>query len=776
MADPDPTMQASPDGSFDRATSSPGLDRSNESVPGSASEAGALLAERYEIRALLGVGGMGRVYRAWDRELDEDVAIKMLEANLDERAIARFRKEVKLARTVTHRNVARTYDIGEHEGQRFLTMELIEGVALDRMIAQRAPLALAEARAILVQIAEGLAAAHAVQVVHRDLKPSNVMIDTSGRVAVTDFGLARRSVPDAETIGFAGQVLGTPAYMAPEQVAGVVEIDARADVYALGLIAHELLFGQPAFRGRSPLEVAAARLYEPPPSFAGVASPLRELLRRCVAREPEDRLADARELLAGLRADAASSSGLALPLALEPSRDTRVAVLPFAHGRDGEELLEGLAEDLADVLSMTAGLRVRHGLGDRDRASDDPIAAGRDAGVDVVVTGSVRRQGDQLRVRVRVLGTADGYQLWAGRFDRRLEQALAINDEVAQAVAKALSTHAPAARSGPSDPRAVELYLLARKLAAQNFMHRGRTHIEPLDRALSLAPDDPLLVGMWIFHRVAGRNFDPFGVDPEVEAALARLVERAPELLGTHLARAAVAIYGHDDRAASVVWLRRAQALAAHHPDVSYLLATANYEAGRLDAAAELLRRVLWQEPGLPWVRTAAAMILGLQGRWTAVVDLIDEHEADPWQRPRVIALARTSLWAGRELAPFEIDSVDEPMFARMVRLQVAAVRGESIAEAIDASYRDHRATNPCHSRGGRLFGQLHAELFAAIGANIRAIEVVTETVADGLIDAAWFDLPLLDPLRGDPSFEHARAAALSRARALAAALDAPLV
>jgi eukaryotic-like serine/threonine-protein kinase len=769
MPEPDPTLQAIGDGSPERA---------HDSLPGSASEAGALLAQRYEIRALLGVGGMGRVYRAWDRELDETVAIKMLEANLDERAIARFRKEVKLARTVTHRNVARTYDIGEHAGQRFLTMELIEGPALDRVIAQRAPLPLAEARAILVQIAEGLGAAHAVQVVHRDLKPSNVMVDASGRVAVTDFGLARRSVPDAETLGFAGQILGTPAYMAPEQVAGVVEIDARADVYALGLIAHELLFGQPAFRGRSPLEVAAARLYEPPPSFAGLASPLRELLCRCVAREPEDRHADARELLAGLRADAASSGGLALPLAVDPLRETRVAVLPFAQARDaGEELLEGLAEDLADVLSMTAGLRVRHGLGHRDPASDDPIAAGREAGVDVVVTGSVRRRGDQLRVRVRVLGTADGYQLWAGRFDRRIEQALAVNDEVAQAVATALSTHAPAARRGPSDPRAVELYLRARKLAANSFMQRGRPHIEPLDRALSLAPDDPLLVGMWIFHRVVGRNFEPFRVEPEVETALARLVERAPDLLGTHLARAAVATYGRDDRAAGVVWLRRAQALAANHPDVNYLLAIANYEAGRIDAAAELLRRVLWQEPGLPWVRASAALNLGLQARWTAAVELLDEHEAEPWQRPRVIALARLSLWAGRELAPFEIDAVDEPLFARVVRLQVAAVRGEPITDAIEASYRAHRHDNPCHSRGGRMFGQIHAELFAAVGATDRAIEVITETVADGLADPAWFDhLPLLEPLRGDPSFEQARATALHRARALATALDSPPV
>ena len=230
------------------------------------------IAGRYRVEGLLGVGGMGRVYRAYDEELGERVALKMLRPELlDSReALEGLRQEVKLARRVTHRNVARTFDIGEHEGQRFMTMELIEGAPLSELLAARGALAPSEGLRLFAEVCAGVAAAHQQGIVHRDLKPGNVMVEDSGRVVVTDFGLARGGTGRADqSMASIGQLVGTPAYMAPEQVSAL-PLGPPADVYALGLILFELLGGRPAWQGGSPLMVAARRVMEDAPALSEV--------------------------------------------------------------------------------------------------------------------------------------------------------------------------------------------------------------------------------------------------------------------------------------------------------------------------------------------------------------------------------------------------------------------------------------------------------------------------------------------------------------------------
>ena len=251
MVDPDdPTLEAH---------------TSPEGVSATVEHAGTVLAGRYELLGLLGVGGMGAVYRAHDRELDEEVALKMLRPAFlaSAGALARFRREVKIARRVTHRNVARTFDIGQDGTSRFLTMELIDGPSLGRRLEDGGALGVEEALRVAREICDGLEAAHAVGVVHRDLKPDNVLL-ADDRVVVTDFGIARIDRGDGGATGAA--IVGTPAYMAPEQVLGQ-PADARADLYALGLVLFEMLVGRRAFDGDTPLGVAAARLVEPPPDL-----------------------------------------------------------------------------------------------------------------------------------------------------------------------------------------------------------------------------------------------------------------------------------------------------------------------------------------------------------------------------------------------------------------------------------------------------------------------------------------------------------------------------
>ncbi|HZM49909.1 MAG TPA: serine/threonine-protein kinase, partial [Vicinamibacteria bacterium] len=264
---------------------------------------GTLVGERYRIKAIVGVGGMGVVYRAHDEELDLDIALKVLRPDLgtDPDWIDRFRRELVLARQVTHRNVVRIHDIGESDGLRYLTMRYVEGRSLQAVMDQDAPLPVERAVHIVRQIAEALQDAHDARVVHRDLKPANILLEADDAAYVADFGVARSL--DRDHLTRAGAVVGTPAYLSPEQVCGE-PVDGRSDIYALGILFYEMLSGQLPFHGESSAEILAQRItghvrdiretgIQVPPYVWGVIS-------RCLERSPARRYQTARELVADL--------------------------------------------------------------------------------------------------------------------------------------------------------------------------------------------------------------------------------------------------------------------------------------------------------------------------------------------------------------------------------------------------------------------------------------------------------------------------------------------
>ncbi|WP_437332937.1 protein kinase domain-containing protein [Sorangium sp. So ce394] len=296
------------------------------------------IAGRYEILGLLGTGGMGSVYRVRDLELDEVVALKMLRRDLADSAgmLERFRQEVKLARRVTHRNVARTFDFGDHEGEKFLTMECVDGESLHSVLARTGPMPAQQVIGIGCALCDGLGAAHAAGIVHRDLKPENVLLDRGGRVVITDFGIARTSSgPSAgESSGF---VLGSPAYMSPEQLTGEPDIDARTDIYALGMILFECLTHRRAWPGAGAIAAAMARLRSPPPDPRSVRPdvPLAvaDVVLRCMAMRREDRYASAAEahralLLARSRVSIAPQPAQSLASVIAASAATAAPTAP----------------------------------------------------------------------------------------------------------------------------------------------------------------------------------------------------------------------------------------------------------------------------------------------------------------------------------------------------------------------------------------------------------------------------------------------------------------
>jgi eukaryotic-like serine/threonine-protein kinase len=264
---------------------------------------GALLMERFRVERLLGRGGMGAVYLAVDQRVGETVALKVMAQNLveDPAAAERFRREVSAARRVTHPNVIRIHDLGEDGPLLFLSMEYFAGKTLAAVLAQRHQLPLVETRTVVEQVARALAAAHTAGVVHRDLKPQNVLCNERWEVRVIDFGLAKASY--VRSLTATGLILGTPDYMAPEQVRGQ-PVDLRTDLYALGAMTYHLLAGRPPFQAESPIAVGFLHCHEPPTPLRRLKPDLpesvEEAVMRCLAKEPAARWGSADEFAARL--------------------------------------------------------------------------------------------------------------------------------------------------------------------------------------------------------------------------------------------------------------------------------------------------------------------------------------------------------------------------------------------------------------------------------------------------------------------------------------------
>ncbi|MCB9596081.1 MAG: protein kinase [Sandaracinaceae bacterium] len=739
------------------------------SVDATMDAAGTVLAGRYELLGLLGVGGMGAVYRAHDAELDDEVALKMLRPAWIESsgALARFRREVKIARRVTHRNVARTFDIGQDGASRFLTMELIDGPSLARRLEDEGALPVDEALRIAREICDGLDAAHAAGVVHRDLKPDNVLL-AEDRVVVTDFGIARVERSDSAATGAA--LLGTPAYMAPEQVLGKTA-DARADLYALGLVLYEMLTGARAFTGETPLGVASARLVEPPPDpsrhVGRLPDGLADLVRQLLCRDPSGRPDSAAEVRAAL--DAIVVQGPASLRPPDPAQERpeiarSLAVLSIAWSGDEAErwIADGFGEDLEDSLCMARGLKVR--AGGAPREGEDARAFGHRLGVELVLHGSLRRAGDGVRVRLRLTSVEDGFHVWADRYACALGDLLVTSDRAAQAVAGAAGRASlPSLGRAEVPAEAVELYLKARRaLELGPAVGDGEAASSLMTRAHALAPADPgILSGLAI--ALVREGYRPPGTDAatlEVARAHAeRALELAPHLAEPWLALARVR-HGAGDTPGAIRALRRALKSGPSVAEAQAFAARLLTELGRFDEARRYADRALWLDPTLGFVHFDLLRHDAIRADWDAVeARLADMAEAFP----ELAALSgpRLSLWAGRRLLPEEL--VDRVGPDARVMLDLAEGDLDPSAR-LDALERLIAALDPV-SLAARMFNQLRVELLCGARRPDEAMPSVEASVRAGLEDLPWMDgCPLLAPLRGRPDFTALRERVAARA------------
>jgi serine/threonine protein kinase/Flp pilus assembly protein TadD len=501
---------------------------SNNREAASEFEKGDIVANRYRILQRIGAGGMGAVYRVLDLTLDRVVALKTVHPEMAHRpgALEHFKKELILARQVTHKNVCRVFDLGQERGTYFLTMEFVQGQSLGKITRRNLKCPPQEAAQIILQAAEGLEAAHETGIVHRDLKPDNIMTHADGRVLVMDFGIARPV--DELGPGFAG----TPAYASPEQLLGRPQ-DHRSDLFSLGLIFYELLCGQPAFSSPKSIEDARARASEPAPVIldrdAGLPKELCAIVERCLANQPEDRFASAKELAAAINAwlhpkpfyakpaftwsATAAIAALTISAAIWTNRPPPPPPAPVSllvadfNNQTLDPLFDGTLEpaiqvalegasfitayDRPNAKKLIAQLRPNQPKLDAEGAR---LIAARE-GISAVLTGSIEREDSRYRISLRTISPADGMDLAPEQ-----RQTVA-RDQILNAVAKlvtpvrrALGDRTPASEQiaaaetvTAASLEAAKKYSEAQELASNPA--RRQEAMEVYKQAIGLDPD-----------------------------------------------------------------------------------------------------------------------------------------------------------------------------------------------------------------------------------------------------------------------------------------------
>jgi eukaryotic-like serine/threonine-protein kinase len=504
----------------------------------------------YEVKSLLGAGGMGEVYRARDSRLGRDVAIKVLPSFLsaDSDRLRRFEQEARAAAALNHPNILAVHQMGTYEGAPYLVSELLEGETLREQI-RRSRVAVRKAIDYGVQIARGLAAAHEKGIVHRDLKPENLFVTKDGRVKILDFGLAKLTQPQSSsehsaltlTEGTeAGVVMGTVGYMAPEQVRGQTA-DHRADIFAFGAILYEMLAGKRAFQKPTSAETMTAILNEDPPGISQVATnippALQRVVHRCLEKNPEQRFQSASDLAFALDALSDSSGYSTIDVSRAKPRGGRVfwetaagvvaiavvgtavlawrflhsrtsdatpihsiAVLPFANASNNLEmdyLGEGISEEITNSLSRLPDLQVmaRSVVSRYKSRQDDPQGVGHDLHVDAVLTGRVVEHGSELDIETELVNVGTGAQLWGERYTRTANDVSLLQAAITRDVASQLRPHLAGnerdsiAKVGTKDAEAYRLYLKGRLHFEQGVDEDEKAAAEFFEKAVARDPN-----------------------------------------------------------------------------------------------------------------------------------------------------------------------------------------------------------------------------------------------------------------------------------------------
>ncbi len=699
----------------------------------------------YIVGEPIGSGGMGDVYRARDPRLGRDVAIKVLNAAPDADRLARFEREARATALLAHSNILTIFDVGTHDGAPFLVCELLEGETLRQRLASGA-LDADAALALSLQLARGVAAAHALRNGHRDLQPENLLVTRDGTLKILDFGLAKlesHPLTDSmtETLGLSspGMLIGTPGYMAPEQVRGAL-VDERTDIFAVGTILFEMLTGSNPFARATAAETMAAILHEDVAlRSAELPAAAAQLVERCLQKQPDDRFHSVSELVAALDAARARIKRPLSALSGEAGHATSIAVLPFldmSAARDQDYLCDGIAEELINALSHVDGLRVaaRSSSFQFKSSATDARAVGARLGVDTVLEGGVRKSGDRLRVTVQLVDVADGYQRWSHRFDGTIEDVFDIQDQIAESVATALrgilsGREKNAMRRLGTEAEAYECYLRGRQMlhvVTASNAYRAR---EMFARAIEIdAKYAPAYAGLAQLH---GWEFEWWGggeaAAETADQASRKALELAPQLSEAHAARGAVlALRRRYDEAEAA--FEEAIRLNPNSFEAHYFYARAAFAAGKIERSAELFRRGGEIQPEDFQCPVLMSQSLKMLGRKAEAVEANREgiRRAERWLELDPSNVRALSLGASA------LTDDSQPARALEWSARAVALAPDDVGVNVNA-----------------------ACTFAKLGRKEEALACLERTFARGFGKRDWIEHdPDYDSLRDDPRFQ----------------------
>ncbi len=620
----------------------------------------------YRIVDKIGEGGMGEVYRAHDGRLDRNVAIKVLPEDVaqDPQRLARFEREAKTLAALSHPNIATIFGLERIESdadpspQTFLVMELLEGESFRDLITTGG-LTTGKAVEYARAVAHGLAAAHDKGIVHRDLKPENVFLTTDGRVKILDFGLAKLTLSEEEftpetptaTLDTApGKVLGTVAYMAPEQIEGE-PADHRSDIFALGVVLYEMLTGERPFRGSTSAATAAAILRDDPEPISatapGIPSTLAGVVSKCLEKRPQDRFSSAHDLsltLGAIDSEAVQpvsrpqaivkrwphilaiiiAAVVALLVILPPeaifdrgpetvdvprsSSEKSIAVLPFLNMSEdvgNEYFSDGVSEELLNLLAKIPELRVISRTSAFSYKGKEIKAAqiANELNVTHILEGSVRMSGDRVRITAQLIEARSDTHLWSESYDRTLDDVFAVQDEIAAAVVEQMKVKlmGETPRVQKTNPEAYALYLQARQLGRQragealeesNALYRQVLEIDPeyADAWLGLAANYSSQAAYGLMHPVTE------GYRLSREAA-ERGLAIDPDNPRAHASLGRVALSFDHDLAAAAQFFSRALAIEPSDLDTLSSAAILVRALGRPDEAVAIMEYVVSRDP-----------------------------------------------------------------------------------------------------------------------------------------------------------------------------------
>jgi TolB-like protein/tRNA A-37 threonylcarbamoyl transferase component Bud32/Tfp pilus assembly protein PilF len=767
----------------------------------------AALADRYAIERELGAGGMATVYLAEDIKHRRKVAVKVLRPELAQALGSdRFLREIEIAAKLNHPHIVGLLDSGNVAGFLFYVMPLVEGESLRDKLAREGELPVTEAARILRDVADALGYAHAHSVIHRDIKPENIML--SGRHAlVTDFGVAK-AVSEAtgrQDITTVGVALGTPAYMAPEQAAADPHIDQRADIYAVGVVAYEMLVGRPPFAGGTPQQILAAQVTETADPVtrhrATVPPPLADLVMRCLAKRPADRPQAVAELLPLLESFATPSGSAAAPVhsatAAAPrarvfvgvavlviaagaavlvarahgggrsaagtadSLRRRVAVLPFvnASGDSTKDFYSAISEEIASGLDKVQGLTVlgRESSLRLQGRDADAVAVGRELHVGSIVSGTIQRFGDSLHITARLVSTRDGAHIWSHDYDGEMAKLYALENEISRSVADTLQVRLLDAgvslvAIATTNPEAHTLFLQATTLSRRTDSAGLEQAIRTYQSALQL---DPKYAVAWAglagaYGQLADAYRAPRDMVPLVKDAATKAIALDDRLADGHLQLGSLAMSWEWNFPLAQAELRRALQLNPRSADAHWLYGVHLLQDEMdVNAARDQFVQAERLDPLNPWYVRWESLALGQGGDTAGELRVAKRiFEIDPgfvyFGDPVANALGDAHRW---------LDCLD-----RIASLSSAVQRQAQFEFAICASHtgrtakaRGIMADLIVKRRTSYVDATLIAGIAAALGEKDSAFAWLERAFRDRSANLPYYEPGLLDPLRDDP-------------------------